>query len=397
MAEVSDQSKDVPENLSSVDKTKETKTTKKQRKGIFSRIWNGLFGSRKDDFEKRLQNISKEEATVMARMKRRTQSWRRMARNLIVFSVLLEAVAVAYAIMTTRTLDLEWKTRAIRVLPMFLLPGLTAVIYTTLGSFSRMCERKDKKTLERLREERQAKIDELKERTNYYITQQLIQRYDPDPAAKAAAASVLASKLGADSGLKVFLGDESKVDPASGKSRDVELAQSKGLRNRQNRSNSTGTLALNQSLEEVPDNVGPTGSEPATHNQVVVDHHPNSTIQDGGWVARIAALLVGEDPTQSYALICGNCHMHNGLARKEDFSYITYYCPHCHALNKSKQLEESGASAANSSHASIPDTPNSGEATIAPTSSNLINKNLSAVVETLAGEIEEKVAEPESS
>jgi hypothetical protein len=36
-------------------------------------------------------------------------------------------------------------------------------------------ERKDQKTLERLRNERQAKIDELKERTNYYLTQQLIQ------------------------------------------------------------------------------------------------------------------------------------------------------------------------------------------------------------------------------
>lgn len=31
-----------------------------------------------------------------------------------------------------------------------------------------------------------------------------------------------------------------------------------------------------------------------------------------------------------------------GLARKEDYQYITYYCPHCHALNKSNQLE-SGA------------------------------------------------------
>ena len=36
-------------------------------------------------------------------------------------------------------------------------------------------EQKDQKTLERLREERQLKIDELKEKTNYYITQQLIQ------------------------------------------------------------------------------------------------------------------------------------------------------------------------------------------------------------------------------
>ena len=36
-------------------------------------------------------------------------------------------------------------------------------------------DRRDQKTLERLRAERQAKIDELKEKTNYYSTQQLIQ------------------------------------------------------------------------------------------------------------------------------------------------------------------------------------------------------------------------------
>ena len=36
-------------------------------------------------------------------------------------------------------------------------------------------ERKDKDTLERLRAERKAKIDELKDRTNYYLTQELIQ------------------------------------------------------------------------------------------------------------------------------------------------------------------------------------------------------------------------------
>lgn len=29
-----------------------------------------------------------------------------------------------------------------------------------------------------------------------------------------------------------------------------------------------------------------------------------------------------------------------GLARKEDFAYITYYCPHCNALNKPKHSDE---------------------------------------------------------
>ncbi|KAK1278171.1 hypothetical protein QJS04_geneDACA007278 [Acorus gramineus] len=321
-------------------------TKQKKRRGLLSRIWHGIFGGRRgEDFEKLLQHLSKEEASVLARMKRRAQISRRTARNIIIISVVLEVVAVAYAIMTTRSVDLNWKMRAFRVLPMFFLPGLCFVIYSTLVSFTRMLDRKDQKTLERLRAKRQAKIDELKERTNYYITQQLIQRYDPDPAAKAAAASVLASKLGADSGLKVYVGDDSnKLNMPVGKSNDVELVQSKGLRNRKPshaRNNSLGSSTIQQqtfgeSLQELEHE----GQDASAQNQVVFEHHRSSGANDGGWIARLAAMLVGEDPTQCYALICGNCHMHNGLARKEDFPYITYYCPHCHALNGRRQTQD---------------------------------------------------------
>ncbi|KAI7747034.1 hypothetical protein M8C21_020294 [Ambrosia artemisiifolia] len=313
---------------------------KKTKKGVLSRIWNAVFGLRGDDFEKRLQYISKEEATLVSRMKRRSFRWRSTARNLLVFSLLLELVAVGYAIMTTRTVDMDWRMRSLHVLPMFLLPALSFGLYYGLSRFTKYCDRRDQKTLERLQNERQTKIDELKERTNYYITQQLIQKYDPDPAAKAAAASVLASKLGADSGLKVYLGNESQPNTLdTGKSSDVELQQSSGLRKR-NQSNlkSSESNASEQFDKETPQLGENEASGNLAHNQLVVEHHdPADTgAQDGGWIAKIAALLVREDPTESYALICGNCHMHNGLARKEDYPFITYYCPHCHALNKPK-------------------------------------------------------------
>lgn len=71
-------------------------TTKKKKKGILSRIWNGIFRIHGDDFEKRLQYISKEEATVLARMKKRSQSWRRMIRHLIIFSVIFEVPFCLY-------------------------------------------------------------------------------------------------------------------------------------------------------------------------------------------------------------------------------------------------------------------------------------------------------------
>ncbi|CAM0945149.1 unnamed protein product [Alopecurus aequalis] len=304
--------------------------------GVLGRMWRGLFGGR-EDFEKRLQYLSKEEAAVHARMRRRTQFSRRTVRNIIVLSVFAEVVAVAYAIMMTRNEDLTWQTRAIRVLPMFVLPAVSSMLYSAVVKFTRMLERKDEKTLEKLRAERKSKIDELKERTNYYLTQQLIQKYDLDPAAKAAAASVLASKLGADSGLKVHLGEEPNLDAAVVMSNNAEILPSDGLRNRKQpnvRGSRTGSTTTSAQGAESSANLG-AGLDNVQPPRVV-EHYQGSGASDGGWFAKIAALLVGEDPSQSYALICGNCHMHNGLARKEDYPHITYYCPHCKALNASK-------------------------------------------------------------
>ncbi|ERN02264.1 uncharacterized protein At2g24330 [Amborella trichopoda] len=315
-----DDKKDIVDSNSvSVKGEKDSKVVSQPRKGFLSRIWNGIFRRRSDDFEKKLQYLSKEEASVHARTKKRAETWRKMARNLIVYSVVLEAVAVAYAIMMTRTPDLTWNMRALRVLPVFVVPGVSSVIYSTIASFIRMRERKDQKTLERLRAERKEKIDELKERTNYYRTQQLIQRYDLDPAAKAAAASVLASKLGADSGIKVFV-DDTNINTSTVQSSGAEVVRSDGLRKRRPthaRNNSTGSvLAHHQFHEEFnpqDPGLGAPQEEVAEENPTIeMGNHLKRTAVDGGWIARIAAMLVGEDPTQCYALICSNCHMHNG-------------------------------------------------------------------------------------
>lgn len=312
-------------------------TQKRRQRGLVSRVWKGIFGGR-EDVEKLLQALSKEEEAVRARLRRRARASRQSAHNVLALAAALEIVAVGYAIMTTRSPDIDWQMRAVRVLPMFLVPALAALIYSAITSLAKMLDNRDQQTLEKLRTERQAKIDELKERTNYYTTQQLIQRYDLDPAAKAAAATVLASKLGADSGLRVFLGDESSRDAALGRSNDNNLGQT-GLRQRKGHLNNGAGRA--QSLEPFDGSNLSDGSEgPSTPNQKNVEHFRGPAGNDGGWLARVAALLVGEDPTQCYALICGNCHMHNGLARKEDFAFVTYYCPHCNALNGSRQHED---------------------------------------------------------
>lgn len=165
------------------------------------------------------------------------------------------------------------------------------------------------------------------------------QRYDTDPAAKAAAATVLASKLGSDSGLNVYVEDQSSPAP-TGKTKDVEVVQSSGLRNRKqvnSRSTSPATKTTNYSDEQLVGSGKINQTQTPEHNElVVVEHHPQSSaMNDGGWIARIAALLVGEDPTQSYALICGNCHMHNG--KSTAFNVVGFF--HTHALTHDHTIQ----------------------------------------------------------
>lgn len=322
----------------------ERKTVVQRIRNSFSTLGHLFYKSSKDDFEKRLQHLSKEEAAAHSRLKRRSQTWRKLARAIMVYSIIIELFILGIAVIATRAPELSWQLRALRVLPVFLFPALASLAYSTSASYYRMRERKDQKTLDRLRNERQAKIDELKERTNYYLTQQLIQKYDPDPAAKEAAARILASKIGAEAGLKLSLepshGDESQVGSNEPKSQDVNLNDSTGLRRRIKHQSTPS------SINQVPLLQGPvigetaptTGRTSQWEQEMEAEQYSGKAAGGGGWVARLAAMLVGEDPTQCYALICKNCHMHNGLARKEDFQYVSYYCPHCHILNASSQL-----------------------------------------------------------
>lgn len=159
--------------------------------------------------------------------------------------------------------------------------------------------------------------NELLLSVNYHIILYLLQQYDPDPAAKAAAATVLASKLGADSGLMVYFGDDSQLSASTGKSSDVELVQASGLRKRKEthmRSSSEGSSTKMHQFDRERSREGSESPAIPENEQLVVNHYnpQGSMAQSGGWIAQLAALLVGEDPMQSYALICGNCHMHNG-------------------------------------------------------------------------------------
>lgn len=58
-------------------------------------------------------------------------------------------------------------------------------------------------------------------------------------------------------------------------------------------------------------------------------------------IDRLIDYLVGDGPSNRYALICRHCESHNGMALKEEFEYFTYRCCYCGFLNPARKQKPS--------------------------------------------------------
>ncbi|KAK4884161.1 hypothetical protein RN001_000432 [Aquatica leii] len=48
---------------------------------------------------------------------------------------------------------------------------------------------------------------------------------------------------------------------------------------------------------------------------------------------RMVDYLVGDGPSNRYALICKNCYSHNGMAFRDEVEYFSFRCCYCHTFN----------------------------------------------------------------
>lgn len=54
-------------------------------------------------------------------------------------------------------------------------------------------------------------------------------------------------------------------------------------------------------------------------------------------IPQMVEYLVGDGPNNRYALICSQCHSHNGMALRDEFEYLSFRCAYCYHLNPSRK------------------------------------------------------------
>lgn len=59
--------------------------------------------------------------------------------------------------------------------------------------------------------------------------------------------------------------------------------------------------------------------------------------RDRSVMERMVEYLVGDGPSNRFALICKQCNSHNGMALKEEFEYIAFRCCYCYNMNPARK------------------------------------------------------------
>ncbi|KAJ3376055.1 hypothetical protein GGF31_000121 [Allomyces arbusculus] len=222
----------------------------------------------------------------------------------------------------------KWKTSLMRLVVLSIGPILVYYLRRIVSWYFRRATEKSNELLEALRTQQRAKIEELKEITAFYRAKELIERYEYllDPNAVPVPPS--------------YFMEQQQPQP------DFQSQNQQAL------------------APQPPQSVAPTSSAapsiadgPAPMLALEAPPLPDSTSTSGapitsdaptssGWFAPLIDRLVAGGPETpdseapplppeltQYALICGMCFHHNGLALPNEFPTMVYVCRHCATLN----------------------------------------------------------------
>ncbi|KAI0760608.1 hypothetical protein C8Q74DRAFT_1319576 [Fomes fomentarius] len=283
--------------------------------GIFS--W--FKKNQPEDYEQALALLSKD---IQKRQTRLSEIRLRERRATLLVSVYALVAWIAYTSLwymdilpnfTThrRSSNLERTSKAVPVfvgpIVILLTRRLMQMWYTRIGDA-------EEKALVKLRKEQREKIEEVKQKTNYYSMRNLIERYEEGPPPNS---------------------------PAGLRRRNLPPPQ------QPQQSPQPQTPQTPQRNLQVNPQTPPPGLTPGLQQQLSPDASPTASPQRPlpplrkQWFDKLADAILGDDDSAGtgaasrYALICQKCFAHNGLVKESLWEDAQYVCPKCGYFNPS--------------------------------------------------------------
>ncbi|KAF9254545.1 hypothetical protein L218DRAFT_1082281 [Marasmius fiardii PR-910] len=189
--------------------------------------------------------------------------------------------------------------RAVRGVPVVLGPivilfirRIVQIWYTRIGDA-------EEKTLRQLLKEQREKVEEIKKKTNYYSTRDLLQRYD-----ESSPSTPL----------------RQRIPPKQAQAGTPETPQRPRLSvPPSGRFQTPVSSGLQAQLSPVFTPPGPPRKQ---------------------WFDKLADAVLGDEDPARFALICEKCFSHNGLVKESVWEDTQYVCPNCKHFNPSRRSKK---------------------------------------------------------
>ncbi|XP_076332034.1 endoplasmic reticulum junction formation protein lunapark-like isoform X2 [Tachypleus tridentatus] len=295
-----------------------------------------------------LEELEKEIKTTYEYKSSSEKTHKHLIGSLILYSVLLYIVAalVFYFWFFPSTLG----DGVLHSLPLIAFPVLVWILKRFLHwYFTRTIKINEEKLIE-LRKKKNSILDEVMEKETYKVAKELLETFDPQLLKMQEKTEEKTAQNGSH-------------ESNSLKQKETEVRQ---------RAKKIPEVGQPRESTKIPSVVYPPVTPYVSgfiQNPVVSQRNRQWAVRPTGpplptpilqqqrsIFDRFVDYMVGDGPSNRYALICQRCNSHNGMALKEEFEYIVFRCCYCFQLNPSrKQRPQSAKKAETQSSSEILD------------------------------------------
>ncbi|KAG0001447.1 hypothetical protein BGZ79_004637 [Entomortierella chlamydospora] len=306
--------------------------------GIISRLRQ----SNDSDYEKILSDLDSNIRKAEVRLSAINVRERRLSSLWLIYSVLawIGYIVVFALYLHPQYVD-EPQPWAFALAPIVV--GLPSIFVgrSLISVWYKRAKTNEESQLSLLRADQRLKVEELKKKTAYYSTKTLLERYDPSskPSGLRQIGPDGRPIPNAQDG-QPKLQQPNMMDPGLRQRQGMSVMNAQGIPVGQGHPAgvSSGVQRPGQGPQNDPrvqGNYGP--QQPPHFNPGQPNGRPNQygpPSTERHWYDKIVDVIVGDEgPDTKYALICGQCYAHNGLALPQEIEDIQYICPKCNFFN----------------------------------------------------------------
>ncbi|XP_025832690.1 endoplasmic reticulum junction formation protein lunapark-B isoform X2 [Agrilus planipennis] len=304
----------------------------------------GKLGKKKSAIEE-LEGIDKEIKHLEESRKDTELTRRRIVGRFVLVSVIVY-ILVAF-IFYFFFFPASFYDRLYYIMPLIVAPVIIIVLKRTMAWYFNKKITKAQTKLSKLQEEKKRLIDKVMETETYKVAKQILDKYAPDQNKKPPIATSL-TPYTPSAGLRQR-NLPKDATPAVTPGKPLQPFKQTASRGSAPSIFSTPVIRPNISRTSVPTlpNLNPKQGPPfavpppQTPSNVLATIPPTPTAptpksilpRDRSVFDKMVDYLVGDGPSNRYALICQHCYSHNGMALKEEAKYTSFRCCYCYAFN----------------------------------------------------------------